>query len=107
MGTRNHMLDTFFTQEPLEIAFPPPSEILPPLVCEDFLGLPKPVYTRKQRVYHDFLFLLKGQPPRNNVPTVVVQEHSQVNPLPVTGEDETRDVALPQVPRARPLKTPR
>ena len=99
-------MDALFLQKLLEIPFATPGKILPPLVAQDFLRLSKPIDPRQQGLDHQFLLLLQGQGPGNDIPAVVVEKNRQVHPLAMPRQNETCDVGLPQIPCHGPLKPP-
>lgn len=101
---RDHVLDPFSAKQFLKIALPSPGEVLPSLVGQHFLRLPEALDPIQKGLGDDLLALVRKEPKTHHVAAVVVEEDDEVHPLLVAGEEETRDVALPEITRPRALE---
>jgi len=91
----------------LKAALATPSEVLATLVGQDFTRLAEARDAFEQGLGHERRALVRGQGPRHDIATVVVQKHRQVHAPTLAPQDVARDVGLPQLARSRALEATR
>jgi hypothetical protein len=97
VGPGHHVADAFALEDLLELGLAAPGKILAALVGKHLQGLAEALDTVEQGLDDQPGFLLEGDFPADDVPGKVIQEHGEVHPLAVPGQDEAGDVGLPEL----------